>query len=203
MLISTPIPLEKIEMYVESLYNRFKNPELLYHNLQHTQKVVQHGREIAAAYSIKSIDQFVLIVAAWFHDTGHLFGTLFHHEERSVEIMKDYLEKEMMDIKAIYSIEGCIMATRVGSLPATFLEEIICDADTYNLGTNEFIFTDSQLKKEFELRGAMPAEGWDESTLAMLKKHTYYTSYCQALLNKVKQENIDIVSKRMQRVNYF
>ncbi|MGH2648237.1 MAG: HD domain-containing protein, partial [Ginsengibacter sp.] len=161
MPVSIPIPLEKIQIYVESLYNRFKKPELLYHNLQHTQKVVEHSKEIAAAYSVKEIDQFVLIVAAWFHDTGQLVGFPLNHEDRSVVIMKDYLEKKIPDINVIDSISGCIMATKISQQPQTFIQEILCDADTYNLGTKEFIYTDKQLKKEFKLRNNIPSEGWD------------------------------------------
>ena len=72
------------------------------------------------------------------------------------------------------------------------MEEIVCDADTYKLGTKDFLKADKLLKKEFELRG-MPVDNWEEKTLEFLQSHKYFTLYCQALLNKGKEENINLV----------
>ncbi len=112
--------------------------------------------------------------------------------------MKDYLGKKVNDTKITDAIVGCIMATKIPQGPETLLEKIICDADTYHLGTKDFIDTDSSVKKELQSRINLSLDDWDSKTLNMLIKHTYFTSYCQEQLSKGKQENIAIVLKRMQ-----
>jgi predicted metal-dependent HD superfamily phosphohydrolase len=89
------------------------------------------------------------------------------------------------------AIRNCILATKFPSHPANLLEQIICDADTYHLGTDLFRQTDPLVRKEMAQRfGDMPAVNWKQKTLAFLRQHVFFTDYCQALLNKKKQENI-------------
>jgi hypothetical protein len=44
------------------------------------------------------------------------------------------------------------------------------------------------------LRG-MQTNDWDIHTLAFLRKHKYFTTYCQELLNQGKIKNIDILQR--------
>jgi len=90
------------------------------------------------------------------------------------------------------------MATKIPHCPKTFLQEIICDADTYNLGTDEFLMTDELLKKEWGLRGLSVGREWDNITLDFLKEHRFFTSYCSGKLQEGKQENIDVFSRRIE-----
>ncbi len=184
---------QQLSSYVRELYKRIHKPALLYHNLSHTEKVVKHISQIAANYSLNDKEIFILSAAAWFHDTGHVIGKAEGHEERSVIIMQDYLETKIADKEIINAIKGCILATKLPHNPKTFLEDIICDADTYNLGTKEFFKTDKLIKKECELRNSMPGNNWEQKTLELLTAHKYFTTYCQKLLNKGKEKNIGIV----------
>jgi HD superfamily phosphodiesterase len=52
---------------------------LLYHNIEHTEFVVQKTYEIASNYSFDEKEIFILSAAAWFHDTGQLFGEPKQH----------------------------------------------------------------------------------------------------------------------------
>ena len=153
--------------------------------------------EIAANYSFQAEEAFVLSAASWFHDAGHLFGKPDGHEVRSVSIMKEFLRNEQVEISTLEKIQGCIMATKIPQDPITILEEIICDADTYHLGTDEFLYTDILLKGEFELRNHTKYDDWDMLTLNVLEMHTYFTSYCKHLLNKGKQKNIEMVREKI------
>ena len=189
--------IEEISVHVISLFNQYQANDLIYHNLGHTKTVVKRSSEIAANYHLSDTELFILLAAAWFHDTGQLIGGTNLHEDRSVIIMKKFLQtkgivKEIMD-----KIESCICATKLPQNPKSLLEEIICDADTYNLGTEAFIKTDELLKKEFELRN-MSIDNWEEKTLELLLSHNYFTPYCQALLNKGREKNIDLVRYRVK-----
>lgn len=199
--MSDHILFQNISAFVTSLFKQYQNENLLYHNLKHTQIVVKRAYEIASHYGLDEEGIFIVSTAAWFHDTGQLFGETKDHEKRSVSIMRDYLQTKEVENKIINSIEGCIMATKLPHNPATLLEEIICDADTYNLGTKEFLKTDKQIKKEFELRNNIQKEKWEKMTLHFLETHKYFTRYCQALLTKGKQENIEMLRLKINNLS--
>ena len=170
----------------------------MYHNLEHTKTVVRRTSEIAANYHLSETELFILSAGAWFHDTGQLIGGTNLHEDRSVILMKKFLQTKRYKKEILDKIESCICATKLPQQPKSLLEEIVCDADTYNLGTEDFLKTDELLKKEFELRN-MPIDNWEEKTLNLLLSHKYFTPYCQMLLNKGREENIDLVRSRLKR----
>jgi len=136
-------------------------------------------------------------IAAWFHDTGHLFTTPENHEEKSVELMRSFMEGSLPDHELIETIKGCIMATKRSIQPTTLLQQIVCDADTYHLGTKDFKKTNKQVRKEMTMDDGMSRNDWDIKTLEFLEKHQYYTSYCIELLNKGKQENIERLKQKI------
>jgi predicted metal-dependent HD superfamily phosphohydrolase len=196
-VMSNLILSQAVSEYVRQLYNDLQTPELQYHNLVHTERVVQRTYEIAANYKLDEEELFILSAAAWFHDTGHLFGRAKEHETRSVSIMKEFLITHQVPEKTIASIKGCILATKLPQDPKTLLEQIICDADTFHLGTTEFLNTDKALKKEFELRNNTNYKNWDQLTLNVLEEHKFHTPFCQRLLNDRKKKNIEIVRSKL------
>ena len=139
--------IEKISIHVISLFDQYQANDLMYHNLEHTKTVVKRSSEIAANYHLSDTELFILSAAAWFHDTGQLVGGTKFHEDRSVLIMKKFLEPRGIAQEIVDKIEGCICATKLPQSPKSLLEEVICDADTYNLGTEDFRKTDKLLKK--------------------------------------------------------
>ena len=183
---------EKTGTYVKRLFNQYQANDLKYHNLEHTKSVIKRTLEIAANYSLRETELFILSAAAWFHDTGHLVGGPELHEDRSVIIMQSFLEGNEVAKDIIDKVEGCICATKLPQQPKSLLEEIVCDADTYKLGTKDFFKADKLLKKEFLLRG-IPVDNWEEKTLEFLLSHKFFTPYCQVLLNKGREENINLV----------
>lgn len=189
---------KKVENFVTELFEKNQTPELLFHNLDHTEKVVERAKEIALQYQLSENDQFILYTAAWFHDTGHLFVDPSTHELKSVELMKDYLSKYTADEDLLREISDCIFATKMPRNPEGILQQIICDADTYHLGTKEFKTTNKQLRKEYEMRKIQePPGGWRKSSLDFMLAHEYYTDYCKNLLEEGKQENIEKLRKKL------
>lgn len=193
----SPALIDQVSTYVISLFNDYGGSDLLYHNLKHTTFVVKKSKEIAHHYSLSENENFILSTAAWFHDTGQLFHYGRDHEAESVIVMKKYLADKQIDSSIIGSIENCILATKMPHKPKSFLEEIICDADTFNLGTQDFLITDSLLKRECELKENKTIDDWDIKTLSLLEHHKYFTTYCRQLLNQGKQENINIIRSRL------
>src|SRR5258705_613101 len=190
---------QKAESFVTGLFEKNQNNDLVFHNLEHTRDVVARAREIAAQYVLSEKDQDILYIAAWFHDTGHLFVEPTMHEVKSIELMKTFLNGLGVDEQddLVQSTEKCILATRIPSNPKTLTEQIICDADTYHVGTNEFKKTDKQLKKEYIRRKLIsPQANWTKRSLEFMETHHFYTPYCQQLLEEDKQENIQRLRKK-------
>jgi len=188
---------KQVEDHVTNLFEANKKPKLIFHSLEHTREIVKRTEEIAAHYKLSEKEMMAVYVAAWFHDTGHLFTTPEIHEEKSVELMRSFMEGSHQDPELIETIKGCILATKRSNEPTTLLQQIVCDADTYHLGTKEFKKTNKQVRKEMTMDNGMSKTEWDVKTLEFLEKHQYYTSYCIELLNKGKQENIERLKNKI------
>jgi len=188
---------KQVRDHVTNLFEANKKPKLIFHSLEHTLQIVKRAEEIAGHYKLSEKEMMAVYIAAWFHDTGHLFTTPDVHEEKSVELMKSFMEANFPDPELINLIEGCILATKRSVAPVTLLQQIVCDADTYHLGTKDFKKTNKQVRKEATMDNAMSKTEWDVKTLEFLESHQYYTSYCIELLNKGKQENIQRLRQKI------
>ena len=188
---------KRIADHVADMYEKYPQPNLVYHNLAHTQKVVARAEEISAHYQLSDSDMLVIYLAAWFHDTGHLFTEISMHEQKSVDLATEFMKQEGLDEATIEKVTACIHATAFPNKPVGLLQEIMCDADTYHFGTDDFRKTNRQIKKELELRNyTTPLLEWKKNTLGMLEDHVYYTSYCKVLLEEGKQKNMERLRKK-------
>lgn len=182
---------KQIEAHVTELFEQHSDPRLVYHNLEHTISIVDYTKEIAAHYHVTETDTLVLYAAAWFHDVGYLFVPAEEHEQKSVELMRDFMKSCTNDEALLNNIEECILATTRDNHPENLIHQIIADADTYHLGTKEFNGLNKLVKKEKELfHGYIDKGEWIKKNLDFLRQHQYYTSYCKDLLENRKQKNI-------------
>ncbi len=192
---------KKTQQHVTGLFEELQNPRLVFHSLKHTQNVVNRANEIAGHYHLTENEMLIVYVAAWFHDTGYLFVQPAEHEEKSVALMKEFVQQFSLGEDIIAEIEKCILATRSPRNPANLLQQIIADADTYHLGTNEFKKNNKLVYEEFALdkKGILPKSVFDEQTFAMLQNHEYYTGYCRDLLNDTKRYNMKKIKTKTEK----
>lgn len=189
---------KKIEDYVTGLFEQMHAPALVFHSLAHTQNVVKRTQEIAGHYKLSNDEMLTLFTAAWFHDTGHLFTEPSKHEEMSAEIMRKFMQDNMDDNKIIEDAEKCILATKVPRNPKSLLQQIICDADTYHLGTKEFKDNNKRAKEEYLTRHDNTDElEFQQDTVKMMDKHKFYTSYAKELLTERKDKNVKKLKKKL------
>jgi predicted metal-dependent HD superfamily phosphohydrolase len=181
----------KTEKTVTQFFEQHGKKNLTYHNLQHTQYVVHKTLEIAAHYPITDEQLVVLYVAAWFHDTGYLIAEPKKHELISVEVLKNVAGELGLTEKQIDEINRCILATRYPRKPVGLLEEIICDADTFNLGTKDFWDTNKRMFRELltERKDKLNKVLFDQETIRFMGIHQYYTAYCKQFLKQGKAQN--------------
>jgi predicted metal-dependent HD superfamily phosphohydrolase len=184
--------LEEVKHYVISYFDVHHDPELIYHNLKHTKDVVAAATQVANHYQLSDEDFFIVISAAWFHDTGY-FTDKHNHEEKSVDIASHLLKQLKVEAPVIDKVNACIMATRMPQKPTNQLEEILCDADLFHLGTDDFREKSKLMRKEIEAikHSEFDKETWRTTNIELLQTHNYFTDYCRLLLNDQKQKNLE------------
>jgi hypothetical protein len=193
--------MNKTEDFVVELYKNANKHHIIYHTLEHTQTVVTHVFEIASHYELSEKELAILDIAAWFHDTGHLFTSPAQHEVKSVEIMTSFMEDQQADSALIKEIGEVIMATKLTNEPHGILQEIIRDADSYHFGTKDFKKMNKLVKAESQLRGlGTITKDWATNTLETLKAHHFYTSYCNDILSAGKEKNLARAQKKKNKL---
>ncbi len=185
--------------FVSHFMDEHKGKNLSYHGIDHTKSVVGSAIQIANHYQLNDLDFFVVVVAAWFHDTGYFNGPGINHEERGVLLATGFMEKKHVDASIQSSVGRCILATKMPQNPNGVLEEIVCDADLFHFGTDEFSRNNKLLHKEVEFshNKHISKEEWRRQTLVLLEQHHYFTDYCRLLLNDKKQENVEKLKRKL------
>jgi HD superfamily phosphodiesterase len=193
--------LQSAESYARSLFQQLHNEQLLYHNLQHTELVAASAAAIAAHYQLSEEDNFAVLAAAWFHDIGYLLGPPEQHEAAGAQKVAEFLLKQGVPEALVKKTEACILATRMPQQPQTLPEQIVCDADLFNLGMDDFREKTKLLRREKELLSGKAISGseWRIATLKLLNEHEYFTAYARAMQQKGKEENISWMTAREEK----
>lgn len=189
--------IKQTENFVTKYIHENDNPDLLYHNLFHTQHIVSVTNKIAKHCALKDKEFFIVITAAWFLHSGY-YKDILHPEEASAKMAEDFLKNSGVEEESIHSIKKCILATKIPKTPGTLLEEIICDANSFYIGSEKFSGYNKLKRKEFELRNRtnIDKDDWIKSTIQLFEGHQYYTDYAKEHLNKNKMENLQQLKKK-------
>jgi predicted metal-dependent HD superfamily phosphohydrolase len=184
--------LEQTQHYVRNYFDTHVNEQLFYHNRRHTEMVVDAVGRITAHYQLSDADLFTVSAAAWFHDIGYLNGPPHGHEERGVRIAQAFLTAKGVDREVIEGVGRCILATQLPQRAVSLLEQILCDADLFHFGTDDFSERNKLMRKETEAieNRKISKDEWRRSTIHMLEAHRFYTDYCRLTLNEKQEENL-------------
>ncbi len=189
--------LSETEIYARHLFDTNVDDKRVYHNLSHTEAVVYAATQMASHYDLNEADFFVVIAAAWFHDIGY-FLDASNHEAAGAKTASAYLQQQHVDMMLIQKIEKCILATKLPQQPESPVEQIVCDADLFHLGTDEFPDKNKLMRKEVNAfcERKISKEEWRMSAIKLLETHHYHTDYAKLLLDKAKQNHLsDLKSK--------
>jgi predicted metal-dependent HD superfamily phosphohydrolase len=177
--------------YVEKFLQENTKDQLYYHDVQHSRDVAEASIEIGKATRLSDEELEIVVIAAWFHDTGYLQG-MENHEVESKNIATDFLRTQGVDEKKIADVAGCIIATKMPQRPTNIMESVLCDADLHHLSSEEF-FTKSELLRK-ELSAGRDHEikdsKWFKKSLKFLKEHNFFTPYARENLLPVKEQNV-------------
>ncbi|MDQ6891043.1 MAG: YitT family protein, partial [Bacteroidota bacterium] len=166
---------------------------LTYHNAGHTKDVVEAVNHLAASENISGYELMLLKTAALFHDSG-LLETYKGHEEISCKMAKKWLPQFEYSEEDIEKICALIMATKMPQAPRSRLEEIICDADLFYLGTDSYEAKAEKLYKEMHQAGLIKNRNeWRHTETVFLQTHHYFTKSATSQLSpsvKLNEEHL-------------
>lgn len=189
--------LETTETYVTRLLSEELDQRYLYHNLEHTRRVVQNTKDLLEHSSLDEIDRQALLLAAWLHDTGYSRGSA-DHEKESCVIAREFLTGQNCSEETISKVCDLIMATERYHKPASPAEEIIRDADAAHLGSGIYQETSDLLREELSLLNIAhyTNEEWREANIGVFQdEHRFYTDYARENWQAGKEKNLQKLLK--------
>ena len=191
---------QELKLYIFNLYKNELPPQTVYHNFDHVLRVVEAANEIAEAEKISETDLEILLIAAWFHDTGFTISYK-EHEEKSKEIATQYLTEKGINKLVIEKVCKAIDATKIDNEPQNKVEEILCDADLFHLGLEDFKSKNSLLRLEWEklCDKSYSDMEWLQLNETFLNNHKFYTHYAYSKLNDQKIQNWLAVQKDLRK----
>jgi len=139
--------ISKAEQFVINLFKDNLSSAYSFHNISHTQRVVEAVKIISETENCSTEDKENLFLAAWFHDVGYCHSCA-KHEKIGMDMVADFLEKEGVAQEKIQHVQSLINATAFQYIPQNRLEEIIKDSDTSHIGSDEFFQITEELRKE-------------------------------------------------------
>ena len=192
--------IEKSKEYVAGFIGDHFTEKICYHNIDHTLGVVEACEIIGKKCNISDEDLEIVIIAAWFHDTGYYLGCK-NHEQESAKIATRYLQKENRPPEYINSVQNCILATEIPQNPNGILEQIICDADLFHLSSEHFFKKSELLLREINLQNQVFTHlDWLIATREFMETHRYHTTYCQTLLLPKLKKNLARLKSKISQI---
>jgi predicted metal-dependent HD superfamily phosphohydrolase len=183
--------LDKAREAVQQIFVNQVPVSYVFHNMQHTLRVVQAVEEIASGENLSEEDLLAVKLAAWFHDTGYSRG-YEGHEKLSAEIASDFCEHQGLEATITDKVKSCILATTMPQMPSNRLEEILCDADMAHLGSGRYEEASKLLRKELNqvFNKDIGKKAWRRTNILFLQMHKYFTPYAQQNYEPVKQAHL-------------
>jgi HD superfamily phosphodiesterase len=181
----------KAAEYVRNMFDQKLDDNIVYHNINHTLDVVKTAEEIALNEKLSESELEILLIAAWFHDTGHL-QCCYGHEAVSAKIAMEFLESENFPKIKINKIVNCINSTKIPQNPKSETEKILCDADLHHLGLEDIDERSKLLRTELKKRGIInySNQEWLELSLKFFKSHNFFTDYARSKFENQKKLNL-------------
>ncbi len=192
--------LDEVKDHVLAYFATHHDQSFVYHNLEHTHDVVKSTIQIANHYQLNEKDFFIVVASAWFHDTGY-FEDPINHEQKGAELAIEFLKQKNVTADVRDQVMQAILSTKMPQLPTSLLENILCDADLFHLGTKDFRKMGKLMHKEVGLihNVDINKKSWRKKDIEFLESQQYHTDYCRLLLSDQKQKNIEKLRSKLKK----
>ena len=180
---------EQLYSFVISELENKLAKNLTYHNVSHTKNVIDNAIFIGEKEQISAHELTLLKSAALLHDVGFLENHL-NHESLGCDFAKKHLPDFEYSAQEIDAICKMIMATKLPQTPKNRLSEILCDADLFYIGNNEYEIYADKLFSEFKHNEILiTQEIWHKRQIDFLNSHHFFTKTAAEEREAKKQEN--------------
>lgn len=189
---------DKARQYVLELFTNKISNQHFYHSYIHTVDTVEEVKKLAKHYQLSNPDKEILLLAAWFHDTGYAVN-YDDNEPDSAKFAREFLEKEGYPPERISEVERMILSTEKDHVPVDLLEEILHDADLSHVGRKSFFRSGESLRMEWEtiLDKQYTNLEWEVEQLEFLQNTPFYTDYFNKNRQERRLKNIEEQRKRL------
>ncbi len=188
--------------YVAAYMEQRLGKQFCYHNYQHTICVVNAVVIICRGMNITEKDTMLLMVAAWFHDTGYIKKQL-GHELVSASIAEEFLQQKSISQQEIELVKRYILSTKYPQQPSGLFEQIICDADMFHLSSGNLRVLSEKLRQEWKesKNQTYSDKEWHELNLQFLSDHNYHTTWCRQKLQDGIAKNIALYKGKIEETD--
>jgi len=184
--------VQKAESYVFGLFKDKLSPDYIYHNFNHTLRVVNNARSIAKAEGVNDEDTEALLIAALFHDAAYIDGPV-NHEERSSILAVEFLTANGYSEEKAQHVANLIKVTRLGAEPQTRDENIMRDADCSHFSDINYCDLSQLLREEWKITQGKVFSDLEWALInrnVLLHEHRFYSDYGKETLQPLKEANI-------------
>ena len=184
--------LKKVSDHVIRLYLENADDRRYFHNIAHKFRVLDAINRINEHYKLDGRSYFIICAAAWMENSDLIISGNTKAESKMVINTNEFLENLLIDSGDLTEIKKCIAAAFVAKQQSILPEKIIFDAFSFYFGSETFVEYNHLMRREIEAFTGNKIKGseWRERTISLLENHEFQTEYCQSLLNKTKEENL-------------
>ena len=182
--------VQKLQSYILDRLHTELPQWLTYHNAEHTENVIKHAVELGESEGLSTHELQLLQTAAFMHDAGFL-SAYDGHEEVSCNLARELLPQYNYTPDQVEAVCEIIMATQLPPKPRNKLSQILCDADVYYIGTDDYNFFSNRLYRELKHRDPnLTNEEWTVKQVSFLQAHEFFTQSAKEKLDEHKESNL-------------
>lgn len=201
-MISGASPLVKAAAdHVFALFKERLPEGMFFHDFGHTLETTEIARSMAQAMEVTGEPLECLTLAALFHDTGYTQAYV-GHEEVSAAMARAFLSEQGLSEEGLATVEGCILATKMPQQPKTLLQEILVDADLYNVASDQHLDKAMALRREWEARQikVFSEEEWWDMEVRFLSNARFHTPWAQRNWKEGRMRNLMQAEQALEAV---
>lgn len=171
-----------------------------YHDSTHTKNVINAVVHIAHKENLEGEDLTILKTAALFHDAGFLKNQ-DGHEKISCEMAREYLPSFGYSKDQIENICKLILTTHLPQSAFDLSSQILCDADLYYLGSDEYFIYADKLFVEAKKNGVVKTDTeWILNQILFLKEHKFLTNTAISEREDLKQKHVEVLENQLLEI---
>lgn len=204
--------LDQLEIYVTNKLTNDLPDKMVYHDIEHTHRLVVAIKEIGAAEGISDEEKELCVMAGWLTNLG--FIDIDHQEVKDTQDFFEKCRKSSIHLGTLFLREIGLPSEKIahiisimqdggfGKASKTKLGAILNDAASSDWARPQGKKRLKRLYEELLLTGviSLGKSTWYDAVISFLNKHQYQTAYGKAYLAPKKDQLIAKVEKEKKNI---